>query len=64
MALATDDFTGCVEPVIGLPECDYDTIVGTLAERGVSLGTSRGTVPAQRSAAPAPPVAHAGTRTG
>lgn len=70
MALATDDFTGCEEPVIGLPECDYDTIVGRLAQRGLALGTSRVAVPAQPSAGraaavAASPVAHAaGTRAG
>ena len=54
MARATDDFADCVEPVIGLPECDYDTIVGRLAERGLSLGTSGGAVPVRRAAASDP----------
>ncbi|HET6561839.1 MAG TPA: DUF2235 domain-containing protein [Marmoricola sp.] len=52
MAHETDDFTGCVEPVIGLPEKDYDTIVGRLAQRGVSLGKSGAHV--QRPADSAP----------
>jgi hypothetical protein len=53
MARATDDFAECVEPVIGLPEKDYATIAGLLAERGLSLGRSGAVVPVQRSAAPA-----------
>ena len=62
MASETDDFTGCVEPVIGLPERDYDTIVQRLAGRGVSLGTPGATVPSQRSAAEDPaPVPQAAT---
>jgi hypothetical protein len=54
MARETEEFTGCVEPVIGLPECDYDTIVGRLADRGVSLGRSAVTAPAQRPSADDP----------
>ena len=52
MAGETDDFAGCLEPVIGLPERDYDTIVGRLAQRGLSLGRQGATAPAQRSAPP------------
>jgi hypothetical protein len=59
MALATDGFTGRVEPVIGLPECDYETIVGRLAQRGLALGTPRGAVPAARPRPAAPSTAPA-----
>jgi hypothetical protein len=54
MAGATDDFAGCVEPVIPLPERDYATITRWLAERGLSLGRSGAVVPAQRSAESSP----------
>jgi hypothetical protein len=54
MARETDDFADCVEPVIALPERDYGTITGRLAERGLSLGRSGRVVPAQRSAAADP----------
>ncbi len=40
LATATDDFSGVVEPVIGLPEPSYDDLVARLAQRGVSLGAA------------------------
>jgi Uncharacterized alpha/beta hydrolase domain (DUF2235) len=54
MARATDDFADCVEPVIGLPEKDYATITGRLAERGLSLGRSGVVIPSPRSVAADP----------
>jgi uncharacterized protein (DUF2235 family) len=37
-AAACDDFADCVEPVIGLPEPTYESVVEQLARRGVALG--------------------------
>jgi hypothetical protein len=57
----TGSFARCLEPVIGLPERDYATITGRLAERGLSLGRSGVTLPGQRTAAP--PVGQGDTPT-
>jgi hypothetical protein len=40
-AEACDDFADCVEPVIGMPEPSYESVVERLAARGVRLGGPR-----------------------
>jgi hypothetical protein len=60
---ACDDFADCVEPVIGLPEPSYESLVERLTLRGVRLGGARPpvvrTMPTQTGRAPT--TASAGT---